>query len=279
MHHDRALATWSIMAVVSAAAMAGCGYGTTETELAPTADGLMAAAPMDAWFDCPERRPGDWEDTPDPLGDYADVVRVEGRVYERWPHNDGRLNEAALGTSIGVTCFRMADATFAAQDDGYDGDATYLPVGTELRAIVGGDPGVRVAALTPDGVAVYEVVDTADATIGSDVLDVGVGATEIGINNPEDGLTRLATIDDPDVVERIAASVADTELDRTFEPDRSGPRVFVEFVWADGTSSTRSFLLDEGVLHPAMTVDDDVSEAIEAALDDAGVEPVGDGGY
>ena len=85
------------------------------------------------------------------------------------------------------------------------------------------------------------------ARTGADLLDIRGRVRSIGINSPEDGRTELASIDDPEMVERLVEIVLSAPVDQS-RGDHAGERYFIDFHLEDGTTVNRSYWLESGEL-------------------------------
>ena len=121
-----------------------------------------------------------------------------------------------------------------------DGDATYLNPGIPVYAVKGYVPEFRLATLEEGRVTLFEADTNPLATTGEDLLDIRGKVTAIDILSEEDAKTVLGTIDGERPVERFAELVLESPVDQEWW-DHDGPRYFLGFWLADGTSVVRSF--------------------------------------
>lgn len=223
-------------------------------------------SPIDTRDGCPTDHPGDWKPGPDGITDWADFVQVGGRSYDR--QSPTALDPGDLGEVVGRVCFTLGDMTFSGEAPIQDGDASFLPVGTELRAIPGSDPGLRLAAVASGEVLLYEAVWIEEAEVGADLIDVDGDFLEIGINSQEDG-SRITSITNSAAVAELVDLLATAPADLSPRPEseRNGRRYFIELVRADGTSTTRAFWIDTGELWPGIDLPTAWRDAVQQALD------------
>ena len=196
-----------------------------------TIDTTTSMAQVGATFACPEDHVGSWHPGDDE-SDFEETVYLNGlREYSYAPHNDGILDLAELGEVVATVCFTLNQMVFDADFAIQDGDATYLPIGTELRAIRGSDPRLRLAAVVEaghefyePGVQVYEVDQVDDARVGREVIDLAE-IVEIRINSDFDGVTQLGSIDDVDLIEQLVAAVNAAPIGRSNGRETGGATV------------------------------------------------------
>ncbi len=103
------------------------------------------------------------------------------------------------------------------------------------------------------------------ATTGEDLLDIRGKVTAIDILSEEDAKTVLGTIDGERPVERFAELVLESPVDQEWW-DHDGPRYFLGFWLADGTSVVRSFWLESGELSRGIMTDSIVTLFVWIAL-------------
>ena len=145
---------------------------------------IDACGTMPSSSECPTD-----EDRPDTeanaVVDWVDFVRLGGRMYGH--SRTSTLEPNALGDVVGRVCFTLADVVSNPSYRLVDGDAAFLPIGTELRAFEGADPDLRVAALVNGQVKVYEVSMVEGASTGGELVDLTSPITEIRVNSTSDG--------------------------------------------------------------------------------------------
>ena len=116
-----------------------------------------------------------------------------------------------------------------------DGDSTYLDPGTPVYSVKGYAPEFRLATLEEGRVTLFEADTNPLATTGEDLLDIRGKVTAIDILSEEDAKTVLGTIDGERPVDRFAELVLESPVDQEWW-DHDGPRYFLGFWLADGTS-------------------------------------------
>ncbi len=178
--------------------------------------------------------------------DWVDFVRRDGLMFVD-PTRRTMVPEPLLGASLGtVRCTldgNVDDIDYVLRD----GDASFLPVGTPLRALRGYRTDFRIAARTPDGWRLYEVEDVPDARTGEDLLDLRGKVARVDL---------LANLDDDRVVRRVAERPA---VDRLVEAVLAAPVTaagptgdespfILRFGMHDGTTVEIPWFVDERVL-------------------------------
>ena len=146
-----------------------------------------------------------------------------------------------------------------------DGDATLLRPGTPVYAVKGYDPEFRLATLGGRSVRVFEADMNPAAKIGEDLLDIRGKVTTIDINSGEDARTVGGSIDEERAVERFVEMVLESPVGDV-KHDHEGPRFFLAFHLADGTSVVRAFWLESGELARDIMTDPAVTFSVWRAL-------------
>jgi hypothetical protein len=220
---------------------------------------------VDTIAGCPDDHPGDWTPGPDGFTDYIDFVQLNGRSYD-WA-SPATLAPDQLGELVGRVCFSLGDMTFSEGAPIQDGDSSFLPVGTELRAIVGGNSDLRIAAVTGGTTTVYEATSVEGAAVGAELIDLGTGIAEIWVNSDYDG-SRIAPITDPAIVSELVQQLVSAPVDLSPRPgsEMEGRRYMIELVRNDGTSTVRAYWIDTGQLWPGIDLPPTWATAVEAAL-------------
>ena len=239
------------------------------------------------------------EDGPDRLdGVLADDVAMEHIIERLQSDEDARPHESAADwvhsvqfdgitylakESLGGSIITEGERALAIEDlgpelyrvafriDGYggyahrDGDATYLNPGTLVYSVKGYAPEFRLAALEDGNVRLFEADTNPLAKTGEDLLDIRGKVTAINVLSEEDGRTVLAIIDDEGVVENFVELVLESLVDQEHR-DCEGPRYFLGFRLADGTSVVRAFWLESGELWRGIMTDPTVASMVSSAL-------------
>ena len=146
-----------------------------------------------------------------------------------------------------------------------DGDATYLNPGTPIHAVKGYSPKFRLGTMEGDRASLYEADSNPLAKTGGDLLDIQGKVTSIDILSEEDATTVLGTIDEGQTIERFVEMVLGSAVDQGSR-DREGPRYFLGFRLADGTSVVRSFWLETGELWRGIKTGPMTASIVSSAL-------------
>ncbi|MDP9394937.1 MAG: hypothetical protein M3Q27_12155 [Actinomycetota bacterium] len=133
-----------------------------------------------------------------------------------------------------------------------DGDAAFLPVGTELREIAGYRSDFRLAAHEDGRWRIYEAADVPDAGTGEDLLDIRGKVRRVHlVEGDDEGTGILRTVDRPArvtaLVDAVLAAPVMPEAEAARRFDDETP-VFVRFDLADGTTVQRAWHVRAGVL-------------------------------
>ena len=179
-----------------------------------------------------------------------------------------------LGSEIYRVAFRI---------DGYggsfhqDGDATYLNPGTPVYGVKGYSQVFRLAILEDGEVTLFEADTNPGARIDEDLLDIRGKVTSIDVLSTKNSIKVLGTkvengedvvlgkIEEERAIERFVEMVLDSPVDQG-RRDREGPRYFLYFRLADGTSVVRAFWLESGELSRGIMTDAVVTLSVWSAL-------------
>ena len=192
---------------------------------------------------------------------WVPMVKFGGIQYmRRWDlvGKITRADHADLTTEhLGPELYRVAFRL-----DGYagpfyrsqNGDATFLNPGTQVYMVKGYSPEFRLATIEGDSPTLYEAGTNPSAKFGEDLLDIRGKVTAIDILNDDDQMTVLATINEEPAVRRFVDAALEAPVNQQHR-DHDGPRYFVGFRLADGTSVVRAFWLESGELSRGIMTD------------------------
>jgi hypothetical protein len=242
-----ALTAAAVVAAAAVAVLAACG------ESAPT---RTVSAGIDAPSSCVSAG-GEGS----AAIDWVDFVHVRGRMYTHLGPDSPTVPATAVGAAEARVLCRIADVVGDPSYRPRDGDAAFLPEGTELHRFGDAAPALRLVALVDGAWRVYEVMDDATARTGADLLDLSGGVDGIDLLDGETGQRVVATVDDPATVRRLVDAVLAAPT-LASAPDDVGDPVFLRFRLADGTTITRAWHRPAGVL--AMRID--VPAELDAAF-------------
>ena len=205
------------------------------------------------------------------LAEWAHSVQFGGITYltkGSWfgsmiANGERALTADDLGPELYRVAFRRVG--YAGSYRYQDGDATYLNPGIPVYAVKGYVPEFRLATLEEGRVTLFEADTNPLATTGEDLLDIRGKVTAIDILSEEDAKTVLGTIDGERPVERFAELALESPVDQEWW-DHDGPRYFLGFWLADGTSVVRSFWLESGELSRGIMTDSIVTLFVWIAL-------------
>ena len=203
---------------------------------------------------------------------WVDAVRFGGITYmANWEVDktsarvgEGLLTPEALAPELFRVAFRLkgyAGSSYRTQD----GDATFLDPGTLVYAVKGHAPEFRLGAFVNGRFTVYEADTNPHAKTGEDLLDIRDKVTAIDVLSEEDATTVFATIDGKGRVDYLVGLVLESPVDQG-RRDHDGPRYFLGFRLADGTSVVRSFWLESGELSRGIITDPSVTLQVWRAL-------------
>jgi heat shock protein HslJ len=197
--------------------------------------------------------------------DWVDFIKFNGITYLRTiqslPYSEEELEY------FDEIRFRVEGNVDTPDYESKDGDAAYLDEGTQIYSIRGYSPDFRLVAETGTGLLLFEADTNPNAETGADLLDIGEKVEYIGINDPVDGKTELASITEPDLVSSLVEMVLEAPVDQAARS--GGNQVFIEFHLRDGTGVNRSFRPGTGELHRGIMLPDDFWETIKPLIPDA----------
>ena len=157
-----------------------------------------------------------------------------------------------------------------------DGDATYLNPGTPVYSVKGYAPEFRLAALEDGNIRLFEAGTNPLAKTGEDLLDIRGKVAAVDVVSEGDARTVFGTIDEESQVKRFVELVLESPIDQG-RRDHEGPRYFLYFRLADGTSVVRAFWLEAGELSWGVMTDPAVTHSVWRALGEHD-RPVATGG-
>ena len=195
---------------------------------------------------------------------WVPMVKFGGVDYLRRWNVAGQDHRDLTAEALGPELYRVAF-----RGDGYagpyysyqDGDATYLNPGTQVYPVKGYSPHFRLATLEEGKATLYEADTNPFAKTGGDLLDIRGKVTAIDILNDDEAMTILGTMDDEGTIERFVSLVLEAPVNQNSR-DRDGPRYFLGFRLADGTSVVRAFWLETGELSRGILTDPVVTQSV-----------------
>lgn len=247
-----ALAALAITIAITIA-MAGCSTsdGTVETTTAAVPPG-GPCPPPDADGDA--------------AIDWVPFVVVDGVMFHTTFSPEATVPETALGDVVATVQCRIADTVGNPDYRPRDGDAAYLPVGTELREVNGYRSSFRLAAWEDGAWRVYEPSERAGAETGEDLLDIRGKVEAIHLIEGQRGEGILRTVDDPATVQRIVEAVLDAPVltdDARFDRMGNEAPLFVRFDLADGTAVQRAWHVRAEILAGELEAPRALAEALQ----------------
>ena len=189
-----------------------------------------------------------------------------------------------LGSEIYRVAFRIEGYSGSHQD----GDATYLNPGTPIYAVKGYSPEFRLAALEDGTPRLFEADTHPEAESVEALLDIRGKVTSMDVLSTENSIKVLGTkvengedvvlgkIEEERAVKRFVELLLESPIDQG-RRDHEGPRYFLYFRLADGTSVVRAFWLESGELSRGVMTDPIVALSVWRALGEHD-RPVATGG-
>ncbi|MGU3469742.1 hypothetical protein ACLBWT_01075 [Paenibacillus sp. D51F] len=116
------------------------------------------------------------------IPEWVDILRVNGLYYVHDSEASAALPDGRLGPRIGSVKFKMADNA-CTDYKMKDGDAAFLPIGTEIHALKGYRPDFRLAA----GGKIYEVRSNPRARTIGELMDIEGKVVTVSLHSGMDG--------------------------------------------------------------------------------------------
>ncbi len=160
------------------------------------------------------------------------------------------VDESALGGTVATVRCKIDGVVGNPEYKTRDGDAAFLPVGSELREVVGYRTDFRLAAKEGRKWTIYESYHRDGIETGEDMLDLRDKVTAIHLVEGYYGRDIEHTVDAPKVVAMIVAAVLDAPAvpeDERDEATGAEAPVFVRFDLLDGTSVQRAWHVEAGI--------------------------------
>ncbi len=220
-------------------ATAGCGAsgGTVETTNAAGVPPAQACPPPDA--------------SGDAAIDWVPFVVIDGVMFQSTFSPEVIVPRSALGDVVSTVECRIADTVGNPDFQPRDGDAAYLPAGTELRTVDGYRTDFRLAARQHRAWRVYEPVEVPGADTGEDILDIRGKVEQIHLVEGDRGEDILRTVEDPATVRRVVDAVLAASVltdGAGLESMGNEAPLFVRFDLTDGTAVQRAWHVQAKVL-------------------------------
>ena len=181
--------------------------------------------------------------------DWVPFVRVDGVEFQS-TIPDTTVDEIALGDTVATVICKIDGVVGNPEYVTRDGDAAFLPAGTELREVLGYRTDFRLAAKEGRRWTIYESYHQDGIETGEDMLDLRDKVTAIHLVEGYYGRDIQQTVDDPDVVativDAVLAAPAVPEDERDEATGAESP-MFVRFDLLDGTSVQRAWHVHAGI--------------------------------
>ena len=197
--------------------------------------------------------------------DWVDFIVLNNINYLGNYQGDNKYEQGSMDGVIGKVTFNVSKNV---KDPAYklkNGDAAFLPVGTEIYKIKGFKPEFRIAVNTEGKWRVYEADTNPIAKKGEDLLDIKDKVSYIDINSETDGTTELGAIKEKVTIDKLVNMVLASEVDQN-RKDQVGQRYFISFHLLDGTNVTRSYWIDSGELSRGIMLPDEFGIEIKKTL-------------
>lgn len=197
--------------------------------------------------------------------DWVNFVQFEGITYLVSDQQMGQaLKSDDVGSVSGTITHKLEgnvqDANYHAQD----GDAAFLAVGTKVYRLKHYASTFRLVAYVQGKIQLYEADTNLHAKRGADLLDIADKVQSIDINNPNDGVTVLATIHDRQHIMSLVTMIMRASVNQQMKSN--GTRYFLVFHLMDGTVVSRAFWPTTGELSRGILLPNAFAVAIEQVI-------------
>ncbi|MGD6855860.1 hypothetical protein ACQCVO_12355 [Bacillus infantis] len=182
---------------------------------------------------------------PNAVIEWIDVLMVNGIKYEGGGEGLSEGETPEKGKKIGEVTYTLADNACLGHKL-KNGDAAFLPVGTEIYEISGYRSDFRVLA----GNQVYQVSENNKAKILSDLLDIKGKVAKMSLESDYDGshISDFTEKETTDFMEDFLSRDY-VGFDKNFKKIKGDRRVFLRIHLKDGSSFGIVYWLDENVLN------------------------------
>ncbi|MGD6875174.1 hypothetical protein [Bacillus infantis] len=182
---------------------------------------------------------------PNAVIEWVDVLMVNEIKYEGGDEGLSEGEAPEKGKKIGEVTYTLADNACLGHKL-KNGDAAFLPVGTEIYEIAGYRSDFRVLA----GNQVYQVSENNKAKILSDLLDIKGKVAKMSLESDYDG-SHISDFTEQETTEFIGdfLSLEYVGFNKVFKKIKGDRRVFLRIHLKDGSSFGIGYWLDENVLN------------------------------
>ena len=229
-------ATAALIAGVAALLLTGCG-----TDSAPAGTTIQQSEVPGV---CP---PHDGDGAA--AIDWVPFVKVDGVSYQS-AMPEMTVDESALGDTVSTVRCRLDGVVGDPEYKSRDGDAAFLPAGTELREVLGYRTDFRLAAKDGATWTIYESYNRPNVETGEDMLDLRGKVAAIDLVEGYYGRDIEQTVSAPEavaaIVDAILAAPVVPEDERDEAMGAEAP-MFIRFDLLDGTSVQRAWHVEAGI--------------------------------
>ena len=199
---------------------------------------------------------------PDAEISWVDVLKINDIKYEGGDEGLFTINTVEKGKKIGEVDYMLADHA-CSNHRMKNGDAAFLPIGTEIYELVGYKSDFRVVADNK----VYQVSENKKAKSMAELLDIKGKVAKMSLESDYDGSHLLdfteqetiAFVKDLRSLEYVGAE----EVYKIIESDN---RAFLRIHLLDGSSFRMVYWLDENAFHLGAFGTKNMKEIVESKL-------------
>ncbi|MFF2909101.1 hypothetical protein [Paenibacillus sp. NPDC057934] len=189
------------------------------------------------------------QNCPDAIIEWLDVLMINNIKYQRNYEGTQEVKADQVGEKVGEVAYMLSDNA-CSDHITVNGDAAFLPVGTDIYELKGYRPEYRLVA----NHSIYEVSDNPQAQTIGDLLDIGGKISKVSIESGNDG--SLIRYFDPDAAkafeeELLVIKASDfKEIYAVTSRTKNEWRIFLRVHLQDGTSLRMVFYPEANAIHP-----------------------------
>ncbi|NUU63717.1 hypothetical protein [Paenibacillus agri] len=181
--------------------------------------------------------------------EWVDILMINDIKYERNYEGTQEVKADQIGKKVGEVAYMLNDNACSGHIT-VNGDAAFLPVGTEIYELKGYRPEFRVVA----NHSIYEVSDNPQAQTIGDLLDIGGKISKVSIESGNDGSwIRDFDPEAAKVFEEELLSIRASDFKEIYavtSRTKNEWRIFLRVHLQDGTSLRMVFYPEANAIHP-----------------------------
>jgi hypothetical protein len=184
-------------------------------------------------------------DCPDAKVSWINVMMINGIKYEGEDKGLSEGEPLQKGAKLGEVAYTLADNA-CSNHRLKDGDAAFLPIGTEIFELVGYKSDFRVIANN----TVYQVSDNEKAETMADLLDIKDKVVKLSLESNKDG-SHISDFPYENSINFIEDLLAQKYLgyDQVYKKIEGSNRVFLRVHLVDGSSFRIVYWIEDNIVH------------------------------